>query len=468
MISNQSSNFDNVLLRIRDNQILISSINPPFRTVYWANLKGIAGELGLDDINGYNLNDFHVQARFLQALSNKVREGQIFMPHFVQFSYKPEDLRRREAFRQNHGSIIFKGHCHSEIQLATVELACSWLRRNAILDISVKGWDPFEEWALAKQEISFLLSYLYNTRQCKGALTLFSPLRHIDQEVWQYLYERPRIRIAWMASEYMNCENLYQFENASGQSPAFHNLEKMSYDGLWLHIVLPVTDLNIAILPELVQALVQASRGATIEIVPAVFLLKEMGVKAPELEAYLSALLAIYHNARIPLQQVSPLSWITARIDSEYPLLSSPVAAGAEWVVLPNGDLYPAEAALPHPSWRMGNVLEDPSTLHWELLDSLPEIFSYTSKPKACQTCDWRYRCGGVDCSLQLHQWATGLEMESDQPPFFDLYCAPRQALFEEILWDSVQTAARTQGNGGRELIELHEECICYQPAHQP
>jgi hypothetical protein len=56
-------------------------------------------------------------------------------------------------------------------------------------------------------------------------------------------------------------------------------------------------------------------------------------------------------------------------------------------------------------------------------------------------------------------------DQQSEGPSLFELYCAPRKALFEEALWDSVETTAQGMNNRPRELLELHPDRITFMPA---
>jgi hypothetical protein len=49
----------------------------------------------------------------------------------------------------------------------------------------------------------------------------------------------------------------------------------------------------------------------------------------------------------------------------------------------------------------------------------------------------------------------------AEQPSLFQLYCAPRKALFEEALWSSAEAAANSNG-GKRERLELHEGGVSF------
>jgi radical SAM protein with 4Fe4S-binding SPASM domain len=199
-------------------------------------------------------------------------------------------------------------------------------------------------------------------------------------------------------------------------------------------------------------------------------------------EDYVEALLAIYRDPRIPLRLVSPLSWVATRVRSEAPMVSSLAAVGADVAVLPNGALYAGELAVGLVGWRLGNALEDAGEILWERLDAMPEAFASSVKPERCLGCDWRWRCGGVDAAVMLAEEAAGqgtggrdagrmpaprLEDAGRMPaPLFDLYCAPRKRLFEEMLWARVEAADNGKPKPGRERIELREEGIDFTPVN--
>ena len=173
-------------------------------------------------------------------------------------------------------------------------------------------------------------------------------------------------------------------------------------------------------------------------------------------------------------------------------MISSPVAAGVELSVLAGGDIYAGECGAEVERWRLGNVLDDPATIRWERLDALPEIFSPANMPARCQTCDWRYRCGGADASLSLpYERLAGQNATPRKPltpslspsdgervaggaepgqfdALFELYCAPRKALFEEMLWNSVDAGLAGKHRPGREILELQPDGIIFRSAPTP
>lgn len=183
----------------------------------------------------------------------------------------------------------------------------------------------------------------------------------------------------------------------------------------------------------------------------------------------------------MPLKLVSPLSWVSARVDSPLPLLGSPASAGAEVAVLPNGELYAGESAVGLERWRLGNATENPKDIRWERLDFVAEAFSNATMPEKCKRCDWRYRCGGVDASAlllpearrqQSGNGARGLSARQDEAadqeptPLFELCCAPRKRLFEEMIWDSAEAAAMARNRGPRERLELRPDGIDFIPVN--
>ena len=88
--------------------------------------------------------------------------------------------------------------------------------------------------------------------------------------LWEFIYERPRVRIGWLAGT-----GRLPGPGRSGAwrqgSVALANLE-IGNAGLWPHVVLPVTGANVKVLPDLVLALLEATRGGSVEIMPAGFM----------------------------------------------------------------------------------------------------------------------------------------------------------------------------------------------------
>jgi hypothetical protein len=95
-----------------------------------------------------------------------------------------------------------------------------------------------------------------------------------------------------------------------------------------------------------------------------------------------AALLGIYRDKNIPLDLISPLSWVSARVRAEEPLVNSAASAGAKLVVLPNGDIYAGGTGIGLERWRIGNIFEEESKLRWERLDVIPEMQSTACAPE--------------------------------------------------------------------------------------
>ncbi len=387
------------------------------------------------------------------------------------------------------------------------------------IDVDFKGWELLADWSAGAEVISEVSAHLYQARRLGGAMTLFSDLRSVDPDLWEYVYDHPRLRIAWMGADLLGCRDMAQFQDFGRQSAAFKNLREISNQGLWTRVVLPVSVMNVKVLPDLVQSLLEATRGGSIELVPAGILMalandtirldipdargespltpapstsdrereaaggrrRNLEHLNPPVEEYVEALVAIYRNRMMPLRLISPLSWVAARVDSRQPLVSSPAAAGAEVAVLPNGNVYAGEQVVGVQHWRLGNVLQGPRDFRWERMDAMAELSSYSLKPSQCQHCDWRYRCGGADASVLLleeagdggqrpeargrgAEEAAGGHGGGALGQLFDLYCAPRKRLFEEILWGSAEAAANSQPRPGRERVSLREDGIHFEP----
>lgn len=493
------------MVRVREGRVLVSSVAPPFRTAYWSDLGAIAAQVGLRGTTAQSLEGRETQQRFLNALADCVLGCEVFRPGQVGFRSSPWDIRRAEEFRRSHFTAVFLGNCSRTVVLGALELLRERLRPNGAVDVRFKQSDLLSDWPVGQQLLRDVAGYLYLTQERHGSISFFSVLRDVPVDLWEFLYDRPRIRIGWLATELAGCCDLGRFAQARQENVTLQNLQRISEAGLWPHLVVPVSAANTRILPQLLLALVETTRGGTIELMPVRFLRAQLSPlpefsagpvqserltrsreagsgsfleegRDPDIHEFVAALSAIYRNARIPLHLVSPLSWVAARIDSEVPLISSPAAAGAEVAVLPSGELYAGEFAVGLRRWRLGNVLADGDDLRWERLDAVPEVFGRAAKPPACQACDWRYRCGGVDAAVALLQEQeaarTGERPVSlaatdlrDPSRLFDLYCAPRKVLFEDALWDSVAATVRGPARRPRERLDLRPDGVEFKPA---
>ncbi len=512
---------DNVIFRVRgDGPCLIASVEPPFRIAYWEDVKSVVSALNLNMTEKELLEDGAVQEHFLTALADGVQGCEGFRPAQLGFSASRQDLRRRKNFRDRHCTISFLGECSREVAFAATDLMRRRLQANAVMELRFKHWDGLKDWTVCHECLCDIFAFLAQTKTPLGSVILFSRLETVPEDLWEFIYDHPRVRIGWVAADLADCRDVDQFERYRAGNSAFTNFQSISNAGVWPHVVLPVSATNVKVLPELVLGLIEASRGGTVELVPVPFdfefpisnFRSSLGnpseptavasdrraigpaPSTPGLGEYVEALLAIYRSGRTPLNLVSPLSWVAVRIDSEPPLISSPMSAGAAVAVLADGTMYAAESSVGLPQWCLGNVLDDSRSIRWERLDAQPEVFSCSTKPEQCRACDWRFRCGGVDTSVLLQgeqvqefhrRSSTGecsveiLSSDLDDPDggapfttdseddnarlFFDLYCQPRKALFEAFLWDLVEATARNQASRPREKLKLYKEGIAFE-----
>jgi radical SAM protein with 4Fe4S-binding SPASM domain len=456
---------DNVMIRLRGEKLIVSSVVSPFERAYWPNVREVLSEIGLPYKNGSTLETPRSQEDFLLALA-KWPGMLAFSPTKIGFKWRANEVRSREQLRNTQCLVTFLGDCSRAVLLGTLEVVGRRFPENRRLDVLIKGSDPLNNWRAGKECLDDVLNHLYFRRHQQGSLMFFSRLLSVPEGLWDYIYERRCLRLGWVAEELAGCDDLAQFERYRAGSLPFKNLEELANTGIWPHIVLPASKANIGILPELVFGLAEMTRGGTIEIIPAPMLLPKLEAVPPPVGEYVAAILAIYKDARIPLRTVGPQSWVASRIDAEIALASSSEAAGASLAALPNGDIYASEAAIGLDDWYLGNVLKDGDSLRWEILDSMAEVFSTSMKPVECQSCDWRYRCGGMDSSVMLLQERPGPSVGTAD--LNQLYCEARKALFEESLWDSTINSAKGNAKQGREWLVCDKAGIQYQSASHP
>ncbi len=504
--------FDNVLARMRGRRCVISRTAPPFMTVRWPDLGALASEMRLPQLTPASLEDPAVRSRFLAVLAEGPPGYGDFRPGRIAFASGRAEIGRVGAYRSDHRRVLLLGVRSRGGLLAALTAAAARQRLGATIDIEFRGWDSPAASGADLEVLRDACGGFYEARGVLANVLLRSDLAQIDARPWEFVYDRPRVRVAWLALLLAGCQDVVAFEEIHAESAVLWNLGKVADGGLWPHIVLPATKINVALPPEMVPALLELTRGASIDIAPAPFLSPIAGAEAPAPCDYAQALLALYRNPAVPVRLVSPLSWAAARMNSQVTLVRSAASAGAEIAVTPNGDLYAGEFGVGIERWRIGNVLQASGsvltfsaggegkmaeegagltpTLHWERLDAVPETFSNAMQPERCQTCDWRYRCGGLDASVfqleerrrlasqrgspgtaaealeRIEAWPEG-EMACDDGGWSDLaelYCAPRKALFEEMLWDCAEGAAQRQTAGPREGLELSDEGITYVP----
>jgi radical SAM protein with 4Fe4S-binding SPASM domain len=470
--------FDNVLLRTRGEGCLLSSVARPFTTVYWPELSAVLHEVGLDGEMGGTLERPGARERFLLAVTAKDL-GERFKPGRIGFARGPDELRAAEKYRQSHRVVTLMGPCPSRVALRAIELAASQVRPGAVVDVQIRDWDALAERRSAWDFIAGVCAFLYRTQGLTGQVTIFSQLKKVDDGLAEFIYHYPMVRVAWVAEELLPCVDEQSAGDLLRQCPALANLRRISDAGLWPHIVLPVGRSNVQVLEELVVALINESHGGSLELAPIEFLapttparLKGMvrseslgagladADPAPAIEEYSETLLRIWRNRQIPIDRVSPLSWVATRVNSEGPLPISAMDAGVAIAVLPNGDIYCGEWSVGLGEWRLGNVLEEDRKIRWERLDILPETLLRSPKAQKCRTCEWRYRCGGAPSSLALLAKRDGLPVgeggaSSIPDPVFDLYCEPRRRLFEELIWEWADAGMRGTVRQQVEGVEL-------------
>ena len=460
--------FDNVMVRLIGTRCIVSTVGRPFMTGYWPDIGVVFRELGLKQTSVSSLENRDVQNRFLSALADTVSGVAAFKPATIGFKWSAADLRSRERLRAAHTSATFFGNCSGKVITAALSALARQLGdKNSVIDVQFKQWDPFADWQIGKERLNDVFNSFNSTEQRLGSVLLFSNFQETPGQLWEYIFDRPQVRIGWIANELAACSDLAQLERCRRENPALKNLEAVANTGLWPHIILPATRANTKILPSLVTALAEITRCGTIEIIPARLMPEGGADPLFSVEEYVTALLAIYKDDRIPLRMVAPQLWIAERIDRDDPLPSSLQSAGASIAVMANGDMYPGEASVGLDAWRIGNILEEGDVLRWERLDAIPEVFSSSIVPSQCRSCEWRYRCGGVDCSISLlNQRQSG--QPADWESLFQLYCAPRKVLFEEAIWDSVANSVQAGKARPRELIECHQTGVDLRAAPLP
>jgi len=506
----------NAAVRARDLRCVVASVAPPFRTAYWPDSKALVAQLGLPPALADKLGEPEGRSQLVGALAAKGAAGLPFRAGGAGSTAGPQDVRRKEALRRGRRSVVFLGRCSREVVLGALELVTDGLAPEGLVNVKFEGWDALEDWETGRECASAACAYLIQTRRCRCKVVLFTELKEVPADLWVFTYDRPRVRIGWAATELAAVGEPGEFAELRESSVALRHIEHVVNLGLWPHIVLPASDLNVRLLPQLTSALLEATRGGSIEIPPLPFLggLGGLGhgagsdhlspgsnrgaVRCPSAEAYAQALVAIYEERRIPLRLVSPLAWVAARVESEVPMASSLAAAGVEVAVLPDGELYAAEAAAGLESWRLGNVSEGHGGIRWERLDLMPEFFANSVRRGPCASCDWRWRCGGVGGEVVFSEEAARLQGKCDTgdlvpeggrkcavqgehatgaveaaagpdgggtgSALFDLYCEPRKRLFEEMLWGTVEAAADGKPRQERERLQLRQDGIDFTP----
>jgi radical SAM protein with 4Fe4S-binding SPASM domain len=470
---------------------------------FWRNAEELLSQLGLEDISIEDLDSSReAQGRLLSRLSSRIVERDVFLPGNVGFRTGPTDIRHLTFSRGRSRVVKFLARCSRELVLGVLDAVGTELASGGRIEVHLQNLELTTESRNEIEGIGEICAFLRDKRQLGGVVIMSGALPKVDSKLWEFIYDRSFIHVGWLAVDLLNCGDLQRFVELCGESVSLRNLRQMGEEGIWPQVVQPVSGTNVRILPEMVLRLLELTRGAKIEIVPAPFLPGLDGqAGAPGLEDYVAALMELYLDSRTPSRFVSPLSWVSERMDSEATLIGSSASAGSEIAVLPDGDLYASEYGVGLRPWHLGNVLKGGQNLRWERLDALPEALIYSQQPEQCRACVWRYRCGGLDASVflleeRLHavlgvacgpqppqrEGKNGEHKESGSPllksstgeaganglwpdrSLAALYCEPRRRLFEEMLWDYVEAAAQKQPQQPRERIKLSDEGIQYSP----
>ena len=456
-------NFDNVALRIRRNGCAVTTVSPPFRTAHWPSLEALAKELGLIDVSVDTIDRPEAQVKLLTALAERVPGCEAFQPARVGWRLSRQEIRGREAYRQNHRMVTFLGRCSREVMLEGLEAATHGLSPKASVEVQFKESDILADWSLRADQVREAYSLLFQAKQLRVKVLVFSELRGVDESLVEFVYEHPPTRIAWLATALAECASAAELGREFETDASFANLGRLSNAGIWPHVVLPISRANVRILNEIVLTVLEVTRGASIELLPTPCIRQLAHVPAPpEPDDYASALVGLYNDTGTPPHLVSPMSWVAARMNSEVPLISSAEAVGAHLVILPDGSAYPSEWALGFERHCLGNVLASQEPMRWERLDALPETVDRSVRSEGCSRCDWRYRCGGLD----PQSFPRPEDQQSPAPGSVvrKLYCQPRKRLFEEMFWARIDAAKANGGQAGRERLTLLDQGVAFQP----
>jgi hypothetical protein len=96
--------------------------------------------------------------------------------------------------------------------LGALEVLLKRMRRNCVIDVCLKQLDSSEDWLMAGDRIWDLCNFLYRSKQCRGQIVAFSTLRELDNRTWELLYDRPRVRVGWIASDLVSFQEPVRFD----------------------------------------------------------------------------------------------------------------------------------------------------------------------------------------------------------------------------------------------------------------
>ena len=327
-----STRLGNVGLRLRGKSLVLVSVVPPFRTADWGDAEALTCEMDFPGISAASLAcSVELQERFLEALAASMPEGLPCYPDGTGLRSWPLRAQRREILRRTSRLVKFVAECRRDVVIAALEALAGQLAARGTVEVQFRagaGADcGADEWGVIADACNFLVGI----GRWGAPVLLLSQLQRVAPSLWDFIYRRSQIRIGWEGSDLLNCRTRDELDRLADESPALKNLREIGGSGLWPHIILPISGANVCMVPELVAALLELTRGASIEIIPVPFV-RALGCEAvpPQAREYAEALLEVYRAPNVPLRLVSPLSWVAARIDSQQPLVRSALSAGAE------------------------------------------------------------------------------------------------------------------------------------------
>ena len=160
--------------RLRGKRCLASSVAPPFRTAYWADVEALKAQLGWDSGGTGSLTAAGVPPRLTAGLSALV--GGLSPTEAATTWSLPwaADVRRREAFRASHRAVLFLGRCSREVALGALEIATERLTVGSQVEVRLKDSDAFADLSDAREWVREVLGYLAGTRRLCAHLMLLS------------------------------------------------------------------------------------------------------------------------------------------------------------------------------------------------------------------------------------------------------------------------------------------------------
>ena len=240
---------------------------PAIPAAHWPDIAVLAGELKLPAFVAASLDEPESQRTLLSALAGGAARGAAFWPARIGFASGPEDIQRPEAYRRTRRSAVFLEMLPGRYpERPGGGHPGHWAARGC--RCGPEGVGRLGQLGGGAERIEDIIGYLYHNRRCGCALTVFSELREVDPGLWEFIYQRPRVRVAWVAEHLLRCGSIEEFQARTPGEPAPRISKRLGEAGLWPHVVLPVSQANIRALPDLVLALIEGTRGASVEITP--------------------------------------------------------------------------------------------------------------------------------------------------------------------------------------------------------